>query len=288
MLCFRLFSESSPAAPLAASVELLRKGQAPSNLFLVEPASFKQIPNAPFAYWVSERIRRLFVELPAFEGEGRKARQGLATANDFRFVRAAWETPAEGMNAEKRWFTFAKGGSYSTYYADLYLQVNWGGDGAECKEYIIQRYPYLNGNAGFVAKNTEYYFKPGITWTTATTRNLSARVLPPGCIFSHMGPCLFVKPEAHLSTLAWMNSRPIIELVKLMLGLAAEGRKSYEVGVIQRLPWPAISDAHVDLLHGRSQRLWNIRGRWDRRELTSSSFWSTQLVPHRMVKPPTR
>ena len=61
--------------------------------FEVDPESFASVPRSPFAYWVSDRVRRLFTELPPFEAEGRTAKQGLATADDFRFVRAWWEAP---------------------------------------------------------------------------------------------------------------------------------------------------------------------------------------------------
>jgi len=59
-------------------------------------------------------------------------KQGLATADDFRFVRAWWEIspPTVGRGCEetvqgKRWAPFAKGGEYSPYYADVHLVVNW-------------------------------------------------------------------------------------------------------------------------------------------------------------------
>ena len=93
--------------------------------FVVEPSSFALVPNSPMCYWVSDRIRSLFAELPAFESDGRTAKQGLATADDFRFVRAWWEVPrdSEGRSKEdtlsgKRWVPFAKGGAYSPYYAE--------------------------------------------------------------------------------------------------------------------------------------------------------------------------
>ena len=68
-------------------------------------------------------MRRLFQELRPFESEGRAVKQGLATADDFRFVRLWTEVPPEKIGT--KWFPFAKGGAYSPYYADLHLVVNW-------------------------------------------------------------------------------------------------------------------------------------------------------------------
>ncbi|MHB1847233.1 MAG: type II restriction endonuclease subunit M, partial [Deltaproteobacteria bacterium] len=99
--------------------------------FEVDPESFASVPRSPFAYWVSERLRLLFKNLPAFEAEGRTAKQGLATADDFRFVRAWWAVSAS--QADERWFPIVKGGRFSPYYANVPAVVNWERDGAEAK-----------------------------------------------------------------------------------------------------------------------------------------------------------
>src|SRR5688572_16438161 len=58
--------------------------------FVIETDDFAIVPNSPFTYWVRPHLRELFGELPALEMNGRMAKQGLATADDFRFVRAWW------------------------------------------------------------------------------------------------------------------------------------------------------------------------------------------------------
>ena len=87
----RLLAEEDKEAALTDSVEALRSGEASSALFSTDPRKFSMVPGAPFAYWVSDRIRRLFVELPPFEADGRKVRIGLSTSDDFRFIRLGWE-----------------------------------------------------------------------------------------------------------------------------------------------------------------------------------------------------
>ena len=62
-----------------------------SRVFEVDPESFRQIPGAPFAYWVSEGVRGCFQRLPAFESNGNKARIGMSTSDDTRFLRCSWE-----------------------------------------------------------------------------------------------------------------------------------------------------------------------------------------------------
>lgn len=226
--------------------------------FAVVPEAFRQVPNSPLAYWVSDRIRRLFKELPPFESEGRTVKQGLATADDFRFVRAWWEVPPEtivtGTGSEtredfirqtyegKRWVPFAKGGSYSPYYADLHLVVNWERDGEEIKGFIDP----ATGRLKSRPQNTEYYFRPGLTWPRRTDR-LSFRILPIGAIFADKGSAAFVEGDAERdlsSLLGIVNSKVFHQLVSVQLG-RIKLAKSFEVGLIQKTPMPSIPHAQL-------------------------------------------
>src|SRR4029078_4462544 len=81
------------------------------NRFEVDMSRFSALPGSPFAYWGTDRIRKLFEVIPAL-GAGRTARPGLATADDFRFVRTCWESPPGCKGCHP----FAKGGSHSPYY----------------------------------------------------------------------------------------------------------------------------------------------------------------------------
>ncbi len=130
----RLLGSEDKAAELAGAIIAQRAGESAAVVFDVAPASFEQVPGSPFAYWVSEGVRSLFRSLPLFEGEGRTVKQGLATADDFRFVRAWWEVPVGAVR--QRWFPFAKGGAYSPFYADVHLLVNWAKDGAEIINFV--------------------------------------------------------------------------------------------------------------------------------------------------------
>lgn len=93
-LFIRLQLHDDKVSALASKVIALREGQPDGDVYSVTTESFRQAPSTPFCYWVSERIRKLFKEMPSFESEGRTVKQGLATADAFRFVRAWWEVPA--------------------------------------------------------------------------------------------------------------------------------------------------------------------------------------------------
>ncbi|MCI0424165.1 MAG: BREX-1 system adenine-specific DNA-methyltransferase PglX, partial [Acidobacteria bacterium] len=256
-LFLRLLRADDKAAALAEAMAVVREGRLLNPaVHLVDPVSFRQVPGSPFAYWVSESIRRLFTELPPFEGEGRTVKQGLATADDFRFVRAWWEVPAEtildGANGPdwkadlpafqawcrkrtfegKRWVPFAKGGEYSPYYADLHLVVNWERDGEEIKERINpeSEKPYSNV---WQLKGTErdFFFRPGLTWPLRTQLGFNMRAYTGGAIFSHKGPAAFVNVADLPHYLGLANSRAFHQLISLQMAFG-----SFEVGVIQRTP----------------------------------------------------
>lgn len=237
------------AAALAEAIAAVREGR-PHNpvAHLADPQSFRQIPGSPFAYWVSECILRLFTALPPFEGEGRTARVGLQTGDDFRFVRAWWEMAparildgARGPHGDlaafqawcrrrthegKRWAPFAKGGAYSPFYADIHLVVNWEDDGEEMKAF-----------PGAVIRNPDYYFRPGLTWPRRTS-GLSFRVLPAGCVFGDKGPAGFAPdddPHSILPLLAMLNTRAFYLLVEALVARVALAQ-SFEVGIIQAIP----------------------------------------------------
>jgi hypothetical protein len=282
MLCFRLFNESSPAAPLAEAVTQLREGHASKDLYAVEPASFQQIPNAPFAYWVSERIRRLFSELPRFEGDGRTVRQGLATADDFRFVRASWEV--EALSSMKdNWPPFAKGGSYSLYYADVSLVVNWYASGKEIKHNFNEK-GTLRSNVWMLGETERNnFFRPGITWPLRAFR-FCPQAMPSGCVFSVRG----YSAQSELSELpilfGLVSAQVFDALFKLMLGRM--GYPEFIVGVLQTLPLPAnIPKRSNEMLKSEVYRAWSRKRGKDTINLTSHAFHAPALVPGRKPQP---
>jgi hypothetical protein len=241
LFCLRLVGEEDKGR---AIYEALHDSYNPRR-FVVSPEDFREVSNTPFSYWVSNSIRKLFAELPPFESNGRTVRQGLATADDFRFVRLWWEVavndlcpPAAHVSdphgpycvlGTYQWFPLAKGGRYSPFFDDLHLVVNWKLDGADMKAF-----------SGSVVRNQDFYFRKGLTWPRRTTSGMSVRLLPAGSVFADKGPSAFTElPELYLGLL---QSVVFAELVSIQLGAADAAARSYEVGLIQRTPVPQISN----------------------------------------------
>jgi len=247
--------EEDKGAAVLSAVAHMRTNCAGHAVYVVDPSAFRQIPGTPFSYRVTEPVRRLFVTLPAYGQDGRSVRQGLATADDFRFVRLWWEVSnnrivtgppdasPESLRTQthegKPWVPFAKGGTYSPYYADLNLVVCWEDEGQAVKEHICAQYPYLNGKWEWVAKNTTFYFLPGLTYPRRLAR-LAAWPLPKGSIISVRGSGIYASQEDLMTVLAIVCSWPFDALAKLLLGRV--GHPQYDNGALEKVPIPHPSE----------------------------------------------
>lgn len=277
----RLLSDRDKAQSLAFVCARFRIGESDSRHFDVESESFDAVPGAPFAYWISDAVRSIFMNYPVFEDSIFTVKQGLATADNFRFVRCVWEV----ISNVNRWPSFAKGGAYSAFYGDLCLVVNWINNGAEIKDEICQRYPYLNGNWEFVAKNSSYYRRPGLTWSKATTLGISVRFLPAGCLFGDVGPSGFAESDDFdeiCSRILIMNTAAFRYLVDVQLALAAEGRKHYEVGIIQKTPIPILNLNQRRQLVGLAQKAWSLKHKLDTTTEISHAFLLPEVLRARL------
>ena len=244
LVCLRLLGEEDKGRAL---YEALHNEQ-DERRFVVSPEDFRQVPNTPFCYWVSNDIQRLFVAMPPLESEKRTVKQGLTTADDFRFLRLWWEVDAEALcppsaHPEQRdgaycvlnnykWFSFGKGGEYSPYYADLYLVLNWAQDGKELKAWAEGLYGGQHWSR--IIKNTDYFFRKGLTWSRRSQLGLSIRAFPRDCIFSDKGPAILDANQLSMNYLLGLcNSKVFQIFVSLQMVFG-----SFEVGVLQRTPTP--------------------------------------------------
>lgn len=276
----RLLAEDDKTSALHALCARFRQNQPDARLFDLAPHAFDAVPGKPFAYWVSDAVRQTFQRLQPFESEGRTVRVGLQTSDDFRFVRAWWEIGAGGTAG--KWFLFAKGGAYSPFYADVYLVVNWDRDGAEIKHFIDPKTGKLNSRP----QNTEFYFRPGLTWPLRAHR-FAPQAMPANSIFSVRGYCAFPKIGHEAMTLALFNSSAFDYLYKTALGRF--GYPEFIVGVLQIMPWAEPCDATREELSARGRRAWSWKRTLDTIEETSHAFLLPAALRARLgdFDPPT-
>jgi hypothetical protein len=267
---FRLLEASDKAGALKQAI--LHPDAAQDRVrFKLDAADFGAVPSSPFSYWVSDRLRNVFGRLPRFESEGRTAKCGAGTLDDFRFLRLSWETESEST----RWVPFAKGGSFGRFYSDIYLTIAWKDDGAELQCFVAAKV----GSATRKIQAQGWYFRPGLTWPRRTN-GLSMRVLPAGCIFADKGPSAFVEGNDSRDLLALAsitNSRVFFLLVALQLA-RTELAQSFEVGLIQNTPVPNLGEADRNELAALAQRSWSLGWMLDSHIETSHAFTLPALL----------
>jgi hypothetical protein len=271
----RLLTGKDKGGDLLDSCTALRAGDPDPRVFQVSPESFRSVPGAPFAYWVSDAVRNVFKDLPALGDNGRQAQRALSTNNDFRYLRIWWEKDKDFANSRPAsgWLPFAKGGSFSRFYSDIYLLVNWLREGVEIEAEACKKFPYLNGNAEWVLHRECNYLRPGLTWPLRTN-GLSFRVLPRGWIFGHKGPAVFVandETDALLALSALLNGSAFSLLVSVQLA-RVELAQSFEVGLIQQTPVPDLSAEQQAKLAVLARRAWSLKRTLNTIEETSHAF----------------
>lgn len=254
---FRLLTSPVPAKgdDLRQQIAATNQGQPAGEVFLSDLTDLTTIPGSPFAYWVGKQIKVLFTDLPPFEGENRTVKVGLQTGDDNRFVRLWWEVLPEKIldttnsptwntdNKEfqdwcqkkvregKTWILFAKGGAFSPYYSDIHLIVDWNRDGQE-----------IASSPGSVIRNSNYYFRPGLTYSDRTSTRFAPRIMPQGVIISVKGSGAYSNDVDTLwNMLGIMNSQPFYNLMNMLVGTTSIA-KSYQVGTIGRVPFPVVDN----------------------------------------------
>jgi len=160
-------------------------------------SDFQKIPGAPIALGVGKNTYRAFEQFPPISGFGETC-SGLQTSDNNRFLRQWHEVNIKKMFTSARsredaresgakWFPHKKGGPFRKWYGNNEFVLNWLNDGEELFDFASSLY----GSATRIIKNTDKYFKPGVTWSHTTSARFSARILEEGSIFNVEAPSLF-------------------------------------------------------------------------------------------------
>lgn len=264
-LFLRLLADSNKEQALSESCSQFRLGRSGSSQFEVLPEAFDAVPGKPFAYWVSQQVRGTFRSFSRFESNGRAVRQGLATADDSRFVRCWWEVTKD----DEKWPGFAKGGKFSPFYSDIHLVVNWEGNGNQIKNNLNE--------AGGVRSNVwmlrdtaiNFFRQPGLTWPSRA-RRFAPQALPRNCLFSQRGYLAHFQDGDQDVGLAIFNSSAFDYLFKTTLGRF--GYPEFLVGILQLMPWAVADEGTSRKLKYLARRAWSLSRSLDTANEVSHAF----------------
>ena len=225
------------------------------------------MPDCAFLGDLSDRL------LEAFRhplGEVAPAKQGLATADNERFLRQWFEVSADrsymqardredAQASGARWFPHNKGGEYRKWWGNQDYVVNWEDDGREIQSLVDPK----TGKQRSRPQNNDCYFRPCVSWSNVSSGEPSFRLYEASSIFSHVGQAAFPVDSGRLKVLSYANS----QVVTTVLDAIAPGTH-FEVGQVKNLPW--IEPESFDST-GVERLIDIFRADWDARE-TSWDF----------------
>ena len=199
--------------------------------YRVDQHDFAQIPGSPIVYWLSETMLKTFTKGEALEKVA-KPRQGLATADNNRFVREWWEVSnnrtsfcctsrEEASQSGAKWFPYNKGGDFRKWYGNQEYVVNWEHDGRELNDYKPRS----------VIRNPQTYFRESISWSKISSGSPAFRYFPSGFIYDVAGTSIFASEEIRNGVLSFTNSAVAYEELT-----AIAPTLNFEVGQIATLP----------------------------------------------------
>lgn len=238
------------------------------NYYSANQKEFKKIPSSPIAYWVSDRVREIFEKNQTL-GEVGVAKQGLATADNDRFLRL-WneinynkigfgiENSEKTIESKKKWFPYNKGGEKRKWYGNQEYLVNWENDGYEIRNFYDNK-----GKLRSRPQNIEYYFRESISWGLITSSGSSFRFFPNGFIYDVGGMSYFPNKNIY-SYLGILNTKIYNELTKII-----NPTINLQIGDVISLPATEILNENFNTLVQENINI--AKEEWDSRE-TSWDF----------------
>ena len=179
------------------------------HIFKANAEAFRKIPGSPIAYWLSAST------FAAFEN-GRKlgdlgdVKTGMSTTDNERFVRFWHEVniSSSTMKGGGKWVPYNKGGGFRKWYGNLTNVVNWADDGREIKAWVVDN-PNDPDTTHWSRRifNTEYFYKPCVTWGDISSGPISVRHLDCQAISDSVGIGFYAsEPGAETLVLQLLNS----------------------------------------------------------------------------------
>ena len=241
--------------------------------FEATESNFSKIPGSPIAYWVSVSFFNTFDSQTI--GNIADAKQGLATADNNRFLRLWYElslnsicfnaTSCEDAESKNmKWFPYNKGGEFRKWYGNNDYVVNWENDGFEIKHFTDER-----GKLRSRPQNLQYYFRECLSWSLVSSSVAAFRYKQKGFIFDIAGMSCFSNSNL-LYLLGLTNSKYAMEVLKIVAPTI-----NYQCGDIANIPVKIANKEVVESIVGNNVDL--SKSDWDSFE-TSWDFKKHPLI----------
>ena len=169
-----------------------------------------KIPGRPIAYWVSDKIRNLFLCLETFENHF-VIKAGISTGKNEMFIFMWHEIKFEEIgipnNKKYRYIPHNKGGQFR----------KWMGNWDTILKYSKKHITEMEKNPGFRHDGKEYYFNAHIGWSKITSYKSSFRFYPEYFSFDSAGLAIFSKNQRSIyDAIRFLNSKISSVFIQLL------------------------------------------------------------------------
>ncbi|MFW7408957.1 BREX-1 system adenine-specific DNA-methyltransferase PglX [Vagococcus fluvialis] len=206
---------------------------------------FNKIPGSPISYWVSEKVINNFIVGKRMEFYG-DIKSGIMVNS--RFI-LNWNevnreninfncTSIDDMNGFK-WFPLNSGGGNRKWFGNNIPVINLEDNGKKI----------IESRTNHRLRNTDFYFKQGITWGRITSADISFRKSHQGNLFGDAGPMLFTKEYIN-QILALTNSKIMLyfsEIINPTLNFQVDDMKNIPVILDDKKTIEKISTFSIDI-----------------------------------------
>jgi hypothetical protein len=190
------------------------------NRFVVRQRDLATLPGAPLAFWLAPALRDAFKKGESV-GTYAEPKQGLATADNDRFLRRWWEVSFSRTNFDSqsrnsaresgdRWFPYNKGGEFRRWSGNREFVVNWQNDGSEIRRFGTES----GGRPRSAVRNPQTYFQPSVSWSGVTVGSPGFRSYPHGFIHDVTGMSIFGIESKREVLLGVLNSTTMTALLQ--------------------------------------------------------------------------
>ena len=257
--CLRIGNVDDREIKLRNLTVSAKSGASDEDIFEKDRLSFISMPASAIAYWIPQKTSDAIMRMKPF-GSVADIRQGIATGDNFRFLRSYTE-----LAGNKTSYSFySKGGEPVPFFSDEGLYVKSRNGCAEMKAYAAENY----GSASRTIKNEDTFFKPGITYSQVNDAGLKFRLHPRDAIYDMKGPVIFLSEEdSSLSTLAFLNSSATEDFMRM----TTDGRQ-WHVTALKGIPYPTIDQSINRRLEALCRDALSIRLRMTASDETSHTF----------------
>ncbi|MGB8218706.1 MAG: BREX-1 system adenine-specific DNA-methyltransferase PglX [Candidatus Methanoperedens sp.] len=243
------------------------------GFYISDQQDFLRIPGSPISYWVSTKVRNIFINSPLYDytiSDGQNK-----TGNNERFLRNIWEVDEDKIIQHNKkgykWIFYAKGGDFRRWYGNIEFLINWSEESRKHyrKDKIARLIPeYL-------------WFKKGISWSLISSgNNVGFRILLENSTFDVAGSSIFLKDDEinnYYYFLSFLNTKLVGLLFKIL-----NPTISLQVKDIRSLPiiFPKTSEQMNKIDQLTQECVIISREEWDSREI-SWDFKKNELLRHK-------